>query len=98
MFGIVLSALNVILGFVFRSVIIKFGLFFALFFVASEFIQFITSCNNCIPGSSSVSSALSAIPSSVWYFLNLFKFSQGIVIIFSALAVRFLIRRIPFFG
>lgn len=97
MFGIVLSALNVALGFLLRTVVIKFALYFALFFVASEFIEFITDCG-CIPGSSAISSALQSVPSSVWYFLNLFNFAQGITTIFSALAVRFLIRRIPFFG
>ena len=97
MFGIFLSAINVALGFVFRSVIIKFALFFALFFVASEFIKFITGCG-CIPQIGSVTQAMSKIPGSVWWFLNLFNFAQGLSIIFCALAVRFLIRRIPFFG
>jgi Protein of unknown function (DUF2523) len=97
MYAIVLSALYSLFTFLLRSVLVKFVLFFALFFVASEFIQFITSCG-CIPGSSSISSALGNVPFSVWYFLTLFGFGQGFTIVLSALAVRFLIRRIPFFG
>jgi Protein of unknown function (DUF2523) len=97
MYGIVLSALYSLFTFLLRSVLVKFVLFFALFFVASEFIQFITSCG-CIPGSSLIATALGNMPSSVWYFLTLFGFAQGLTAVFSALAVRFLIRRIPFFG
>jgi hypothetical protein len=97
MYAIFLSALYSLFSFLLRSVLVKFVLFFALFFVASEFITFITSCN-CIPGTSAISSALGSVPSSVWYFLTLFGFGQGFTMVLSALAVRFLIRRIPFFG
>jgi Protein of unknown function (DUF2523) len=97
MYGIVLSALYSLFTFLLRSVLVKFILFFALFFISSEFISFITGCG-CIPGSSSISTALNNVPSSVWYFLSLFSFAQGFTAVLCALAVRFLIRRIPFFG
>ncbi|HIB0844427.1 TPA: DUF2523 domain-containing protein, partial [Escherichia coli] len=38
MFGILISALNTLLGFVFRSLIIKFVVFFALYFVVQGFV------------------------------------------------------------
>ena len=41
MFGILLSALNSVLGWVFRSLLVKFVLFFALYFITSEFVGFI---------------------------------------------------------
>lgn len=39
MFGILISALNTLLGFVFRSLIIKFVVFFALYFVVQGFVR-----------------------------------------------------------
>lgn len=95
MFGIVLSALNVVLGFIFRSVVVKFGVFFGLFFITTEFIAILTSL---LPDSSSLASALGGIPSGVWYFLDLFNVTAGIPLLLSAWATRFIIRRIPVIG
>jgi len=95
MFGIVLSALNVILGFVLRSILIKFVLYFGLFFITTEFIQIITSI---LPNGSSLTSALGGIPSAVWYFLDLFNVTVGVPILLSAWVTRFIIRRIPIIG
>lgn len=95
MFGIVLSALNVLLGFVFRSVIVKFIMFFALFFVTTEFIQLLVPL---LPGATSLSSAFSAQVPGVWYFLDLFKISFGLSACLSAFVTRFIIRRIPVIG
>lgn len=95
MFGILLSAFNAILGFIFRSVIVKFALYFGLFFVTTEFIPLITSM---LPDSNALSSALGGIPSSVWYFLDLFNVSAGIPALLSAYVTRFIIRRLPVIG
>ena len=95
MFGIVLSALNVALGWVFRSVLVKFVLYFALYFVTVEFTQIMITL---LPAASSINGAFSGITASVWYFLDLFAFSQGLPIVLSAIATRFIIRRIPVIG
>jgi hypothetical protein len=95
MFGIVLSALNVILGFVFRSIIVKFVLFFGLFFVTTEFVSVLS---GLLPDSAALSGALGGIPSGVWYFLDLFNVSAGIPMLLSAWVTRFIIRRIPVIG
>ena len=95
MFGIVLSALNVVLGFVLRSVIVKFVLYFGLFFITTEFIALLTPM---LPDGSALSTALGGIPASVWYFLDLFNVSAGIPILLSAWVTRFIIRRIPIIG
>lgn len=97
MFGIILSALNVLLGFLIRSVIVKFVIFFGLFFITTEFIQVLASAG-ILPNATSVSTSLGSIPSGVWYFLDLFNVSAGIPIIFSAYVARFIIRRIPVIG
>lgn len=97
MFGIFLSALNAALAFVLRSVIAKFFVFFALFFVTTEFVQVLIA-SGLLPSASSISSGLGGIPSAVWYFLDLFNVSSGVQLIFSAYAARFIIRRIPVIG
>lgn len=39
-----------------------------------------------------------SIPAAVWWFASAFKIDFGLKVMFSALATRFLIRRIPFIG
>jgi hypothetical protein len=95
MFGIVLSALNVLLGFIFRSVVIKFAVFFGLFFVTTEFISVLS---GLLPISSALTGSLGGIPAGVWYFLDLFNVSAGLPMLLSAWATRFIIRRIPVIG
>lgn len=95
MFGIVLSALNSVLAWVFRSLLVKFGVFFALYFITSEFVGLIV---KLIPSTSSINGTLSGIGSATWYFLNVFMFNQGVSLVVSAYATRFVIRRIPVIG
>lgn len=95
MFQAFISAINVALGFVFRSVLVKFVIYFALFFVTTEFIDVI---GDLLPQGAALSSALGGIPAAVWYFLDLFNVSVGIPLLLSAWATRFIIRRIPVIG
>jgi len=95
MFGIVLSALNVVLGFLIRSILVKFVVYFALFFVVTEFISILSPL---LPSGDALSSSLGGIPGAVWYFLDLFNVTAGIPILLSAWVMRFIIRRIPVIG
>lgn len=95
MFGILLSALNSILGWVFRSLLIKFALFFALYFITSEFVGFIAAL---LPNASSINGALSGITAGTWFFLDAFHLPMGISALVSAYATRFIIRRMPVIG
>jgi len=95
MFGILASAFNVVLGFVFRSLIIKFVVFFGLFYIVTEFISVI---GGLLPNSTSLTGALGGIPSGVWYFLDLFNVTLGIPLLLSAWVTRFTVRRIPVIG
>lgn len=100
LFGILMSALRTMLGFMLRSVIVKFVTFFVLFFIVKEFVNVLVS-SQLYPGAtqaSNLSSALSGMPSSVWYFLDLFSASTGFSTVISAYATRFIIRRIPVIG
>jgi hypothetical protein len=96
LYGIVLSALNATLGFIFRSVIVKGGLFFGLFFVTTEFVGILT---GLLPsGDGGLGRAFSSIPTGVWYFLDLFAVSVGVPSAISAYVTRFIIRRFPIIG
>lgn len=95
MFGIVLSAFNVVLGFVFRSVIIKFGIMFAAWFLVFEVVSALVLV---VPASTTLTNVLSAFPPTMWYFLELMKVDMGIPLVLAAFTTRFLIRRIPFVG
>ena len=95
MFGIFLSALNSVLAWVFRSLLVKFVIFFALYFITTEFVSLIV---NLLPDGSSINSTLAGIGSATWYFLDTFKIDSGISAVVSAYATRFIIRRIPVIG
>lgn len=95
MFGILISTLNTLLGFVFRSLIIKFVVFFALYFVVQGFVEILV---ELLPDSSNLSSLFANLSDGFWYFINLSKLPQGISMIISAMATRFIIRRIPVIG
>lgn len=100
LFAILMSALRTALGFVLRSVIVKFVTFFALFFVVKEFVNVLVQ-SQLYPGAtqaSALSSALSGISTSTWYFLDLFSVSTGLSTVVSAYAARFIVRRIPLIG
>lgn len=97
MFGILLSALNAALAFLVRSVIVKFAVFFGLFFITTEFMQVLVS-SGLFPSAGGISSSLGAVPAGVWYFLDLFNVSAGIPLVLSSYATRFIIRRIPVIG
>jgi Protein of unknown function (DUF2523) len=95
MYGILLSAFNTILGFVFRQVVVKFVVLFSLYFVIQEFVGALSSL---LPSPSSLSSSFAGVTSGMWWFLDLFGFSQGASLVVAAMAARFLIRRIPLIG
>lgn len=93
----ILAGLYGAIGFIVRSILIKFVVFFALWFVTTEFIAVLQEAK-VLPSASSFSASLVSLPSGVWYWLDLFAFSAGTPLILSALATRFVIRRIPLIG
>ncbi|MEM5426115.1 DUF2523 family protein [Paraburkholderia ferrariae] len=97
MFAILLSAGNALLGFVLRSVIAKFFLYFALYFFVTEAVSFLQS-SGVFPSAAALSSAFGSIGADAWYFLDLFGFSTGAPMIVSAFVTRFVIRRLPVIG
>lgn len=95
MFGILVSAFNFILTWLVRSVLVKFVLFFGLYFVTTEFMQVIASL---LPNASSLNGSLSAIAGNTSYFLDVFALQTGLSLVVSAYVTRFVIRRIPIIG
>ena len=97
MFGIVLSALFAALSWFVRSILVKFVVFFALFFVVTGFVAVMASA--LLPsGDAGLTSAFSGLSSGVWYFLDLFQVPVGVSLVLSASISRFVIRRIPVIG
>ena len=95
MFGIMTSVLYGVLGFLLRSVIVKFTVFFALYFIVQEFVPLILDMvNRQLP----LLALISSIPDSLKHFFSVFKVIDGINIILSAFVTRFIIRRIPVIG
>ncbi len=95
MWTILLSAVNTGLGFIFRTVIVKFVLFFGLFFVVHEFVPVLASW---LPDAASLTAAFGAQSPHVWYFLDLFEVAAGTSMLLSAWITRFIILRIPLIG
>lgn len=95
MFGILVSAFNTVLAFVFRQVLVKFVVLFALYFIIQEFAS---ALGGFLPDPSSLTGALGSLPADMWWFLDLFGFSQGAPLVVTAMVYRFLIRRIPLIG
>lgn len=95
MFGILVSAFNSVLAWIVRSILVKFVVFFALYFITTEFVAVIT---GLLPTSSALNGALSGIAANTAYFLDVFALPSGLSLVVSAYATRFLIRRIPVIG
>lgn len=95
MFGIILSALNVVLKFVYSFAVIKFVVFVALFVVTTGVTTYVISL---IPDPGGIRQGIASLGSGVLYFVEFFGLDVGINAVLSAYATRFIIRRIPLMG
>lgn len=95
MYGIIVSALNTILHFLFKSVFLKVSLFTILYIFVNDVVVEIF---NLLPRGTEVTTWWALLPSSIGYFLQIFRIDVGIPMILSAYVTRFFIRRIPLFG
>lgn len=83
-------------SFIFRGIVPKFFLFFALYYISTEFVPAVIEL--FLPQSLDISALFSGLPDSIWYFLELMQFSVGVPMVFSAMVTRFIIRRLPVIG
>ena len=96
--GLILRLFSGFLGFVFKGIVAKFFVFFALFFITTEFIPVVIQL--FIPENLRVNfqTLFNNLPSDMWYFLELLKVPFGVTLFISAMLARFIIRRIPVIG
>ncbi|ABQ99227.1 DUF2523 family protein [Haemophilus influenzae] len=96
--GLILRLFSGFLGFVFKGIVAKFFVFFAVFFVTTEFIPVVIEL--FIPENLRVNfqTLFNNLPSDMWYFLELLKVPFGVTLFISAMLARFIIRRIPVIG
>ena len=96
--GLILRLFSGFLGFVFKGIVAKFFVFFALFFITTEFIPVVIEL--FIPENLRVNfqTLFNNLPSDMWYFLELLKVPFGVALFISAMLARFIIRRIPVIG
>jgi putative phage-related membrane protein len=96
--GLILRLFSGFLGFVFKGIVAKFFVFFALFFITTEFIPVVIEL--FIPENLRVNfqTLFNNLPSDMWYFLELLKVPFGVTLFIYAMLARFIIRRIPVIG
>ena len=94
---LILSLFSGLLGFVFKGIVAKFFVFFALFYITTEFIPVVIELflPKDIPN---IKDLFNALPNSILYFLYVLKVPTGISLFISALLSRFIIRRLPVIG
>ncbi|HBA9837776.1 TPA: DUF2523 domain-containing protein [Escherichia coli] len=93
MWAILLAAVNTAIAFVFRTVVIKFVLFTAVYLFISEILPLIISR---LPSAGNISDLFSRLPSGVLWLLHVFSVDVVLPVVVSAMFTRFFIRRIPF--
>lgn len=99
MYGIVLSALNSVVGFILTQVVIKFVLFFAVYLLAGEVADFAASLLGSDGATPlAILQGFNALPEGSLYFLDMFYVIEGTKAVLSAMLAMFALRRIPFFG
>jgi hypothetical protein len=87
-----------IVSWIFREVVIKFVILGALFVVVAELMPIVIGWITPFVSTTALNGAFALIPSSGWYFFDLFKLDVGFPLLISAAVYRFLIRRIPLIG
>lgn len=101
LFGIIFSALNAWIGPVLmqllKSLLIKFFVYFGLYFLTTAIAAVLMS-SGLLPSASTLQNYFYGLPATVSYFLSVFGIYQGAGMVFTAMATRFIIRRIPLIG
>ena len=87
-----------VLTWVFREVVVKFIVFAALFALVAFLVPKAVGYLGGFLGTGGLTSVFSAIPSGIWYFLDMAQIGYGLPLVISAYVSRFLIRRLPVIG
>lgn len=81
-----------------RSILLKAVVFGIIFALAAALIPFVVEQIAPFIGTAGLTTAFIAIPSGVWYFLDMMRLDFGLPLLLSAFVARFIIRRIPIIG
>ncbi len=96
MFSIFRSALAFFFGKLLQAAVVKFLVFGVIALIATELLPVIVTA--LIPTTANLDSSIAGLDNTFFFYADVFMVFQGLSICLSALATRFIIRRIPFFG
>ena len=92
-----LAIFQQVLAYIFRFILLKGILIASLFIILAFAIPLVFSLLDlcCELNVQSLNQIFSLMPSEVWFWLNLFNFSYGFQIVFSAVLIKFMLGFIP---
>jgi hypothetical protein len=85
-------------GWLVREVMVKFIVLAGLFAAVSVLMPIVVSVAGSVVSPTSLTSAWSALPAGLWWFLDWFQVGFGVPIVIAAWLSRFVIRRLPVVG
>lgn len=87
-----------LVGFLLREIVVKFVVFTSIFALVAVLVPVVVGYLTPWLTGSTLTSAFSGIPGSVWFFLDAFNLGFGVPLVLSAYITRFIIRRLPVVG
>lgn len=96
MYGLILSALWLVVKWFARSIVFKGVMYIALYLFVTEAVNYLL--NWMAVDFEGVKSGFATVASGLAYFLKLFRVDVGLPMVISALVLRFTVRRLPIIG
>lgn len=97
MYGILVSAFNVVLGWVFRGIVIKFVILSAIYYVVTWIAEAVLSQLDISP-LTGLQTVVNGIPTGILWFMQFFRLDVGLPLVLGAYLTAFIIRRLPIIG
>lgn len=94
---ILISGLNFFARSLISTIVVKFVFYTAIFLIATESINYLTTAG-IFPNGSSISSVLANFSSSIWWGLDLLAFDIGFPMVLGAYTTKFIIKLIRGMG
>lgn len=98
MWGIVVSALGRVVGWLLGAGTMQWVVAAVLWFGLASLLDLLLDLLPSWFGTDGLTSATSVFTPQIWYFIDYFNVQEGLSMLLSAYAIRFLIRRIPVIG
>lgn len=97
MYGILVSAANFLLGWIFRGIVVKFIILTAIYYVVSWIAESVLSQLD-ISSLTGLQTIIDSLPVGVLWFMGVFRFDVGLPLVLGAFLTAFIIRRLPLIG